>query len=72
MQILDHNKTPAQAFTPPAKKKHVRTGLEIFFWGGGGHESARTSGGRLHALWETLKNRVFLMPFPAFWSEFYA
>ena len=30
MQILNHNKTPAQAFTPPAKKKHVRTGLEIF------------------------------------------
>ena len=25
-----NNKTPAQAFTPPAKKKHVRTGLEIF------------------------------------------
>ena len=46
---------------------------------GGGHESARIGppkareplGGRRHALREILKNRVFLMPFPAFWSGFY-
>ena len=29
-------------------------------------------GGRPHALREILKNRVLLMPFPAFWSGFYA
>ena len=59
------NKTPAQAFTPPAKNKHGRTGLEIF--GGAGHESARIAppkvreplGVRRHALREILKNRVF-------------
>ena len=27
---LCFNKTPAQVFTPPAKKKHGGTGLEIF------------------------------------------
>ena len=27
---LKINKTPAQAFTPPAKNKHGRTGSEIF------------------------------------------
>ena len=35
------------------------------------HELREPLGGRRHALREILKNRVFLMPFPAFWSGFY-
>ena len=52
---------------------HRHTGLEI--WGGGGHEFARLmskareplkgSGGMFPR--KILKNRVSLMPFPAFW-----
>ena len=56
---------------------HRRTGLEIL-GRGGGHEFARLapkvreplggSGGMLPR--EILKNRVSLMPFPAFWCGF--
>ena len=56
---------------------HRRTSLEI--WGGGegvGHEFARLvskarvplGGFGCMLPWEILKNRVFLMPFPAFLS----
>ena len=59
--------------------EHTRTGLEILK-GGGGYGSARIapkarellgggSGGMLPQ--EVLKNRVFLMPFPEFWSRFF-
>ena len=54
---------------------HRRTGLEIL---GGGHEFARLAQkareplGRSGAMLprKTLKNRVSLMPFPAFWCGF--
>ena len=58
------------------EKLHRRTGLEI--WGGGVHkftrlapkarELLRGSGGMLPR--KILKNRVSLMPFPAFWCGF--
>ena len=56
---------------------HRRTGLEIW-GGGGGHEfsrlapKAREPLGGLAAMLprKILKNRVFLMPFPAFWCGF--
>ena len=61
------------------QKIHRRSGLEIFGGGGGGaHEFARLapkareplggSGAMLHR--KILKNRVSLMPFPAFWCGF--
>ena len=59
-------------------QEHRRTGLEIF-WGAAMNlpdshsraEGARTSKGVHGALpREILKNRVSLMPFPAFWCEF--
>ena len=59
------------------EKLHRRTGLEIL-GGGGGHKFARLapkarellrgSGGMLPR--KILKNRVSLMPFPAFWCGF--
>ena len=59
------------------KGLHRRTGLEIFFGGGRTRicqiraEGARTSRGvRGHAPRKVLKNRVSLMPFPAFWCGF--
>ena len=58
--------------------KHRRTGLEILGGGGGRQEFARLapkareplggSGGMLPR--KILKNRVSLMPFPAFWCGF--
>ena len=62
--------------------EHRRTGLEILGGGGGGGggrtricptraEGARTSRGvRGHAPQENFENRVYLMPFPAFWCGF--
>ena len=56
---------------------HRRTGLEIFFGGGWTRirpicaEATRTSRGVLGMLpGKILKNRVSLMPSPAFWCEF--
>ena len=56
---------------------HRCAGLEFFFFGGGGDlpDSCRRredlkAGSRGIFLQKILKNRVFLMPFPAFWCGF--